>query len=47
MIALPLAAAAIWLGAMNVGFNQAKPNPEANSFFETKAHIVHDGSAID
>lgn len=47
MIALPITAAAIWISAMTVGFHQAKANPEANGFFETKAHIVQDGSSID
>ncbi|TWA97530.1 hypothetical protein [Bradyrhizobium stylosanthis] len=47
MIALPIAAAAIWLGAFNVGFDQAKTNPDACSIFEAKAHIVQDGSSID
>lgn len=47
MIALPIAAVAIWIGAMNVGFNQAKTNPDANNIFEAKSHIVQDASSID
>lgn len=47
MIALPIADAAIWLSSLNVGFDQAKANPDAGSIFEAKAHMVQSGSSID
>lgn len=32
---------------MNVGFNQAKANPDASNIFEANSHIVQDASSID
>jgi hypothetical protein len=37
---LLIAVAAIVIGAANMGFNQAKSNPDAGSFFESKSHHI-------
>jgi hypothetical protein len=35
---------ALIVGVANMGFNQAKANPDAQSFFQSSSHIVHDSS---
>jgi hypothetical protein len=29
------------------GFNQAKTNPDAKSFFQSSSHVIHDNNSID
>jgi hypothetical protein len=33
------------VGIGNMGFQQGQANPDAKSFFQSSAHIVHNGSA--
>lgn len=36
-----IAVVGLIIGTANMGFNQAKANPDADSFFESNSHVVN------
>ncbi len=41
-VAAFIAVAALIVGTANMSFQQGQSNPDANSFFQSSSHIVHD-----